>query len=62
MVSSGDNPNQEPAIKAPPQQDFQYVDCQIFWDIFQDENKVTPFKTKELALNGLIEVLKQATV
>lgn len=63
MVSAGDNPKgtEQGAKVAAPPSDYEFVDCQIFWDIAQDENKHTPFKTKELALTGLIDVLKQAT-
>lgn len=33
VVSTGEVPGQEPAQKT-SQNDFQYVDCHIFWDIF----------------------------
>lgn len=34
----------------------KYIDLVLFWQIFQDQNKVSQ-KVKELALNSLIEIL-----
>ena len=36
----------------------KYIDLALFWQIFQDHNKVSQ-KVKELALNSLIEILQE---
>lgn len=36
----------------------RYVDLLLFWQIFQDSNKVAQ-KVKDLALNSLIEILQE---
>jgi hypothetical protein len=36
--------------------DSKYIDLTLFWQIFQDSNKVTQ-KIKDLSLNSLIEIL-----
>ncbi len=36
--------------------DSKYIDLTIFWQIFQDQNKISQ-KVKDLALNSLIEIL-----
>jgi hypothetical protein len=38
--------------------DSKYIDLTLFWQIFQDQNKVTQ-KVKDLALNSLIEILQE---
>lgn len=37
--------------------DEGYFDLDVLWNIARDSNKVTPNKTKELALSSLIEVI-----
>ena len=64
VVSSGDNTTEASSVSVKESEpteenlDSDYFDCQIFWDIAQDENQSSSFRTKELALNSLIEVLK----
>lgn len=36
----------------------KYIDLSLFWQIFQDSNKVTQ-KIKDLALNSLVELLSE---
>lgn len=50
VVSAGD--------EKVPEQEPKSFDCQILWDVAQDQNKYATARIKEQALQSLIEVLK----
>lgn len=43
--------------RATPNLEFEYLSLHKFWEIGQETNKIQP-KTRELALNSLIEILQ----